>query len=69
MVNGQVSESELIVHLLSSEEPLNCKAKSIVLGSALKIELIGGNRRETTFCPIKPIHVDAILSPSREPSV
>jgi hypothetical protein len=55
------------MNLLFSEEATNCKARSIALASALKIELADDIRAEQTRCP--KTAADATLSPSFEPSV
>jgi hypothetical protein len=49
------------MNLLFSEEATNCKARSIALASALKIELADDIRAEQTRCP--KTAADATLSP------
>jgi hypothetical protein len=48
-VNTHFENSD--INLDDSEEATNCKARSIALASALKIELADGNRAEYTCCP------------------
>ena len=67
IANMQGRVFEEIMHLLSSEEATNFKARRIALASAIKIELADGNRRESTCCP--KTAADATISLSLEPSV
>ena len=53
------------MNMLSSEELTNVKTRSIAEASAMKIELVDGNRTEYTCLP-KPV-ADATLSPPLEP--
>ena len=53
------------MNMFSSEELTNVKTRSIAEVSAMKIELVDGNRTEYTCLP-KPV-ANATLSPSLEP--
>ena len=54
------------MHLHSSEEATHFRARSIILVSALNIELADCNIREATCCPKSA--ADDTVSPSLEPS-